>query len=142
MPKSIKFNHLLPELLVSDFIKSLYFYTVILGFKIEYQRKGPSFAFLSYQGSQLMIQKLSPEEKENEKLERPFGRGINFQIETSSVVKIIKSLQKHKYPVTRDIKDNWYKGNNILYGCREILVKDPDGYLLRFSEDLGKKSIK
>lgn len=88
-----------------------------------------------------MIQKLTPEEKENEKLEHPFGRGINFQIETSSVAKIIKSLQKHKYPITRGIKDSWYKGNKILYGCREILVKDPDGYLLRFSEDLKKKSI-
>ena len=142
MPKSIKFNHLLPELLVSDFVKSLYFYTVILDFKIEYQRKNPNFAFLSYGKSQIMIQELKPGEKETEKLKNPFGRGINFQIETSSIVKITKSLQKHKYPITRGIKDNWYKGNKALYGCREILVNDPDGYLLRFSEDSGQKSIK
>lgn len=32
-----------------------------------------------------------------------------------------------------------YQEGKIAYGCREILVTDPDGYLLRFSEDLGEK---
>lgn len=135
----MKFLPIIAELFVVDFKKSLHFYIDILGFKIEYQRDNPNFAFLSYGKSQMMIQELKPGEKEAEKLEHPFGRGINFQIETSSVIKIIKSLQKHKYPITKDTKDSWYKGNKILYGCREILVKDPDGYLLRFSEDLGEK---
>ena len=73
-------------------------------------------------------------------MEQPFGRGINFQIETNSVQVIIDSLTKSNYPLKRGIKDSWHKENNILHGCREILVTDPDGYLLRFSEDLGKKS--
>ena len=138
----MKFLPIIAELFVIDFKKTLHFYIDILGFKIEYQRKNPNFAFLSYEKSQLMIQELISGEKENEKLEYPFGRGINFQIETPSVVKIIKTLKKHKYPIVKDVKDSWYKGNKILYGCREILVKDPDGYLLRFSEDLGEKPIK
>jgi len=138
----MKFLPIIAELFVIDFKKTLHFYIDILGFKIEYQRKNPNFAFLSYEKSQLMIQELKSGEKEKEKLEYPFGRGINFQIETPSVVKIIKTLKKHKYPIVKDVKDSWYKGNKILYGCREILVKDPDGYLLRFSEDLGEKPIK
>ncbi len=136
----MKFNTLLPELYVLDFDESLFFYRDILGWSVEYTREDPKFAFLSYGKSQLMIQELQPGEKEKEKLDYPFGRGINFQIETGSVQKIIDSLKKHQYPLKRGIKDSWYQGDGISYGCREILVQDPDGYLLRFSEDLGEKS--
>jgi len=135
----MKFLPIIAELFVVDFKKSLHFYIDILGFKIEYQRENPNFAFLSYGKSQMMIQELKPGEKETEKLEYPFGRGINFQIKTNSVNKIIGFLKKHSYPLTRGVKDGWYKGNKTYYGCREILVNDPDGYLLRFSEDLGEK---
>ena len=58
----MKSNLLLPELYVTNFQRSLHFYTEILGFVIEYQREKPFFAFLSYQGSQLMIQELDPNE--------------------------------------------------------------------------------
>jgi len=135
------FLPILPELYITDFKKSLHFYVDILGFKIEYQRENPNFAFLSYQDSQMMIQELERGEKEKEKLEYPFGRGINFQINTDRVVTIIKSLEKYHYPLTRGIKNSWYKGGKILYGCREILVDDPDGYLLRFSQDIGQKVV-
>jgi len=138
----MKFLPLLPELYVTDFKNSLHFYIDILGFKIEYQRESPKFAFLSYQVSQLMIQELVAGEKEKEKLEYPFGRGINFQIKTDNVQEIIDSLKKNSYPLNRGIKDSWYKGGNILYECREILVIDPDGYLLRFSQEIGEKEIK
>ena len=138
----MKFNNILPELYVINFQKSLHFYVNILGFKLEYQRPNPLFAFLSYQGSQLMIQQEdSNEEWHNEKPEYPFGRGINFQIETDNVQKIINSLLQNNYPLKRGIKDNWYRENKILHGCREILVTDPDGYLLRFSEDIGEKPL-
>jgi lactoylglutathione lyase len=133
------FNSLLPELYISNFDASIHFYQDILGFKIEYSRDDPKFAFLSYGKSQLMIQELQPGEKEKEQLDQPFGRGINFQIETDSVQKIIDALEKDTYPLKRGVKDSWYKGKNCNYGCREILVQDPDGYLLRFSEDLGEK---
>ena len=52
----MKFNKLIPELGVSNFEKSLEFYTKILGFKIEYKRNESKFAFLSFQGSQIMIE--------------------------------------------------------------------------------------
>lgn len=136
----MRFNNILPELYVIDFEKSLRFYIIILGFKLEYQRSDPKFAFLSYQGSQLMIQQ-EDDDKEwhNGKPEYPYGRGINFQIETDNVQKIIDSLNKNKYPLKRGVKDSWYKVKNTLHGCREILVMDPSGYLLRFSQGLGKK---
>ena len=140
----MKSNSLLPELYVTDFNKSLHFYTEILGFTIEYQRENPSFAFLSYQGSQLMIQKLDPNEDKafiTGDYEYPLGRGLNLQIDTDNVENLAISLKSHNYPLRRDLQDSWYKKGNMLSGCRQILVLDPDGYLLRFSQDIGEKPV-
>lgn len=137
----MKILPILPELSIVDYKKSLNFYIDILGFSIKNQRQNPNFALLSYQGIQLMIQELRSGEKEAERLEYPFGRGINFQIETDNIQIVIDSLNKHSYPLKRGIKDSWYRENNIFYGRREILVTDPDGYLLRFYESIGEKSV-
>lgn len=141
---NMKFNAILPEFYVTDFAKSLHFYTEILGFKLEYQRENPLFAFLSREGTQLMIQELWEEEDDEwitGKLEYPFGRGINFQIDTSDVQSMANSLKKHKHPILKDVWDSWYRVDDMLEGCRQILVQDPDGYLLRFSEDIGTKAV-
>ena len=136
----MKFNKLIPEISVSDFKKSLDFYVKILGFKIEYKREEDNFAFLSFQGSQIMIQKTNNTWSTG-KLESPFGRGINFQIEVKSITPLVESLNVHKYGLFKKPENNWYRNNNILLGNREFLVQDPDGYLLRFSEDLGEKKL-
>ena len=110
-------------------------YVKILGFKLEYERQ--NFAFLSFQGSQLMIEK-GGEWKTGE-LEHPFGRGINFQIEVDDVDAVLKRLKKNKYPIKVPVKENWYRKGKVFLGNREFLVMDPDGYLLRFAEDLGQR---
>ena len=140
----MKFNSLMPELYVSDFNKSLDFYTNILGFKLEYKRENPSFAFFSYYEAQLMIQELVPGEKEEMKLEYPFGRGINFEIDMPDLSEIINSLEKNHYPLTKGVKENWRDvgEEDSLNRSKEILVSDPDGYLLRFNQHLGKRDIK
>lgn len=135
----MNFLPILAEFTITNIAKSLNFYVNIIGFKVEYQRENPNFVFLSYNGSQIMIQELRPGEKEIERLEYPFGRGINFQIEANNVQTIINSLEKNRYPLKKGIKDSWYKAGKKSYGCREILVMDPDGYLLRFSEELGER---
>lgn len=140
----MKSQPLTPELYVSHFQESLDFYTQILHFIVEYQREHPLFAFLSYQGSHLMIQEFDPHEDEaflTGSFEYPLGRGINFQIETDNVQSIADALKAHNYPLRREIQDSWYQVDNILHGCRQILVQDPDGYLLRFSQDIGEKPI-
>jgi hypothetical protein len=35
--------------------------------------------------------------------------------------------------------DAWYRIGELEVGRREFLVQDPDGYLLRFAEDLGRR---
>jgi len=76
------------------------------------------------------------------KLEYPFGRGINLQIEVKEVDSIFESLKKNNFPVMIKPQENWYQKDNVLLGNREFLVKDPDGYLLRFAQCIGTKPAK
>ena len=136
----MKFNKLIPELSVSNLKKSLEFYVKILGFKIEYQREESKFVFLSFGEAQIMIEEVNDVWNTGE-LKHPFGRGINFQIEVDDIQFLIDSLKKHNFPIFKEIKESWYRKNNILLGNKEFLVQDPNGYLLRFSQDIGKKPL-
>lgn len=136
----MKFNKLIPELSVSNLNESLKFYVNSIGFKIEYQRPENKFVFISYQGTQFMLQELEENEKWSiGELKRPYGNGVNFQIEVSNVEKIHDALKTSGYKIAFDIEENWYRQDNKLLGNKEFLIQDPDGYLLRFSEDLGEK---
>jgi len=136
----MKFNKLVPELSVSDFDRSLDFYTEILGFKLEYER--PNFAFLSFQGSQLMIDAGNFSKDSSwftGKLEYPRGRGIHFQLEVKDISPLLNNLKKNNYPVKEQPKEYWFRKDKKLIGMNGFLVMDPDGYLLMFYEDLGEK---
>ncbi len=137
----MKFNKLVPELSVSNFGKSMDFYTKIIGFKIEYRRDESKFAFLCFQGSQIMIEQVNDAWKTGE-LRYPFGRGINFQIQVEKIEPILNSLKDKEYPLFIGPMENWYRKGDKLLGSKEFLVKDPDGYLLRFAEDLGTRPLK
>lgn len=140
----MKFNHLVPELSVSDFKKSLNFYTKILDFVVEYDRPEKNFAYLSFQGSQLMIDGGNNEKSPwyTGKLEYPRGKGVHFQIDIDNLKPLIASLNKNNYPLKEGVKDYWFRQGNKMIGMRGILVMDPDGYLLMFNEDLGEKEVK
>ena len=136
----MKFNKLIPELSVSNLNESLRFYVNSIGFKIEYQRPENKFVFISYQGTQFMLQELEENEKWSiGELKHPYGNGVNFQIEVSNVEKVYDALKTSGYKIAFDIEENWYRQDNKLLGNKEFLIQDPDGYLLRFSEDLGEK---
>ena len=64
---------------------------------------------------------------------------LNETIEELEI--IINNLKKHNYKITFEIEENWYRQNDKLLGNKEFLIQDPDGYLLRFSQDLGEKEI-
>jgi catechol 2,3-dioxygenase-like lactoylglutathione lyase family enzyme len=135
------FNRLIPELSASHFEKSLSFYTDILGFQIEYQRSENQFAFLSYQGSQIMLKQGNEAWKTGE-LEYPFGRGIHIQMLVDDIEVIARSLKAHGYPLMVEPGEHWYRKDDLLLGLREFLVMDPDGYLLRFSQRAGTRPYK
>ena len=134
----MKFNSLVPEIKVTDIKNSLDFYTKIIGFKVEYERPESKFAFLSFQGSQMMIEQMNDDWK-TEEPEYPFGRGVHFQIKVRDLNPLLKSLKKNRYEIFVKLHEKWYRKGKKLLGQRQFLVKDPDGYLLRFFESIGVK---
>lgn len=135
----LEFSKNIPELSVTNLENSLKFYKT-LGFKIEYDRPENKFVFLSLGEIQFMLQEISDNDKWNlASLTYPFGNGINFQLEVNNVDKVYHNLKQNNYRIAFDIEENWYRQDNKLLGNKEFLVQDPDGYLLRFSEDLGEK---
>lgn len=135
----LEFNKSIPELSVTNLENSLKFYKTI-GFKIEYDRPENKFVFISLGKIQFMLQEISNNDKWNVmELTYPFGNGINFQLEVDNVNEIYKNLKDNNYKITFEIEENWYRQGNRLLGNKEFLIQDPDGYLLRFFEDLGEK---
>lgn len=131
----MKYNALIPELIVSDFKNSLDFYHKKIGFSIEYRRKDPYFAFLSLEGSQIMIQEIASQNTwEIKRPQYPFGCGINFQIMVKSVDIIATRSKKTGINIIEDISNNMYKTTRGVEKQKELVVSDPDGYVLRFSE--------
>ncbi len=133
----MKFNGLVPELSVSDINKSKNFYIDILGFDLVYERLEDKFAFPSYGDAQIMLEEINGNWDTGE-LKYPFGRGINFQIASDDVNKIADKLKQKNISLFRDITESRYECGSTVVFQKEILVQDPDGYLLRFSQTQTK----
>ena len=74
-------------------------------------------------------------------MEKPHGRGINFQIEIADVDDLYQKLKDMDYPLYMEIEEKWYRTGDTMGGNKQFLVQDPDGYLLRFFTHLGEKPI-
>lgn len=134
---------LTPELKCDDYEKSLHFYTEILGFNVLYEREDHGFAMMEYESAKLMIDRDDRYFKDlYEGTEKPYGRGINLQIQTLDVVALYKRVKSASRPITYDMEEAWYKAGDIEAGNKQFVVQDPDGYMLRFFEDLGERPFK
>ena len=132
---------LIPEFRVQDYNKSIDFYISLAGFTIVYDRPEEEFAMLDREGARIMIESISPHTRSWEvgELEPPFGRGVNFQIEVADVESLYASFKDNAYPIFFEMEEKWYRRGEGEVGNRQFLVQDPDGYLLRFFEDLGSR---
>jgi catechol 2,3-dioxygenase-like lactoylglutathione lyase family enzyme len=138
----MKFNPLVPELSVSDFEKSLDFYTRVLGFSVAYDRPEEGFAFLVLGEAQLMIDQIGDGRTwQTAALEYPLGRGVNFEIEVDNIEPLLTRLKENNIPLFMQPEEKWYRVDDHESGNRQFLVQDPDGYLLRFTEDLGQRPL-
>ena len=66
-------------------------------------------------------------------------RGMHFQIEVADLDGLYAAFKKDKYPIFFEMEEKWYRMEGVELGNRQFLVQDPDGYLLRFFQDLGKR---
>ena len=137
----MKSNSLVPELSISDFKKSIEFYTEILGFKIEYQRTEEGFAYLSLGEAQIMIDQIGKTRTwKTGEFKHPLGRGINFQIKVvENIDLLLERLSRNNIELFLEPEEKWYRKEDYHVGNKQFLVQDPDGYLLRFFEDLGRR---
>jgi catechol 2,3-dioxygenase-like lactoylglutathione lyase family enzyme len=134
---------LVPELYCRDFARSLAFYCEGAGFSPLYQRPEHSFAYLNREGAELMLEELTDGADftwRTGALEPPFGRGINFQIEVSDLDGLLASLERHGVKLRREPWEAWYRAGDREVGQRQFLVQDPDGYLLRFCQNIGERA--
>jgi catechol 2,3-dioxygenase-like lactoylglutathione lyase family enzyme len=132
------FAALVPELDVFDLAASRAFWCDVLGFRIAYQRPEHGFMYIERQGSQVMLNQRNGNWETGD-LVRPLGRGINFQMFVDTVAPLLDALEKAGWPLFRECHDAWYRVAGQERGNRQFLVQDPDGYLLRFAQDLGKR---
>ncbi|MBQ9991625.1 MAG: VOC family protein [Lachnospiraceae bacterium] len=131
----MKFNRLIPEMTVQDIEKSKHFYLNLLGFKLKYERKEDRFVFLSYKDAQIMLEEKHEKGWNVAELVYPFGRGVNFSIEVDDVEALQKRLINNGYPLYRSLMVSQYEAEGKLLEQKEFLVQDPDGYLLRFTQE-------
>lgn len=134
-------SKLVPELMVTDLGNSLGFWVHCLGFEVAYQRPEDGFAYLDLNGAQVMLEQIDPDVGQwlTAPLTKPFGRGINLQIDVAAVAPITQKLGQAGFPLYRACKDTWYRADNVEVGQREFIVQDPDGYLVRLVERLGER---
>ena len=138
----MKSNSLVPELSISDFMKTVEFYTKILGFKVEYQRVNEGFAYLSLGEAQIMVDQIGKTRTwKTGEFEHPLGRGVNFQIKVEEIGSMLLRIRQNNIRLFMEPEDKWYRKDDYEVGNRQFLIQDPDGYLLRFFEDLGDRKI-
>jgi catechol 2,3-dioxygenase-like lactoylglutathione lyase family enzyme len=132
---------LVPELIVSDLGVSLRFWRDVLGFQVLYERPAEGFAYLTRERAEVMLEVLGNSSWTVGTMERPFGRGINLQIETESLTPLLDALAKVRWPLYRAPEERWYPVGAMEAGQRQFLVQDPDGYLLRFAQSLELRPL-
>ncbi len=142
---------LVPELYVSDLARSLRFYLDLLGFEVAYERPEHRFAALSLGSARIMLEQLrattpatSAEIARGEwrtaALEHPYGRGINLEVPCADVASVAQRLQAAGHPLLVGLHEKSYRVGENNVRVRQLVVADPDGYLIRPSQRLAEHS--
>lgn len=131
---------LVPELLVTDLAASLAFWRDLCGVAVVHDRPAEGFAYIARGGAHLMLEQsgiignwmTGPRE-------RPYGRGIDFQIAVPDADAVAEALTAAGVVLFLDPETTWYRIGDEEAGVRQFLVQDPDGYLVRFPSSIGQR---
>ncbi|MEM7132399.1 MAG: VOC family protein [Chloroflexota bacterium] len=128
-----------PELYCTNIKDNIDFFVGLLGFSIKYARESEEFVYLTRDGVDLMLEGLSGDSRKwlIGDLERPFGRGVNFQWDVSGISELyskVRSLSPGSIYLPLETKS--YAVNERHIEQRQFIVQSPDGYLFRFCEEL------
>ena len=70
----------------------------------------------------------------------PFWPGLNVQIEVPNITPLIAALKMAAIALFFSLEDKWRRRLEQEVGNRQLIVADPDGYLLRFYQSLGARA--
>jgi catechol 2,3-dioxygenase-like lactoylglutathione lyase family enzyme len=133
------FSAMAIELIISNYERSLAFWTGPMGFTVCYTRPAMKFAYLERpDGAQMMFYERDGD-WETGVLEAPFGRGTIIQIDVSNVNEIHAAMLAANIPRYVELREKWRDWGDRLGGQREFLVQDPDGYLVMVKQRIGER---
>ncbi len=124
---------LVPELDVTDLAASQEFYVGGVGFVELYGRPEEAFLYLRLGGADLMLQLADGPGRRfrTGTLERPFGRGMNLQIEHPDLASAHRRLLASGVEFVVPLESRSYRTGNSYVHVEQFVVSDPDGYLVR-----------
>lgn len=94
---------LVPELLVESLDSSLAFWCGLCQFEILYQRRDEGFAYIIRDAAHVMLEEAGVGRNwVTAPLDRPPGRGVNFQISVPSIEPLLSSLRYARWPLSMD----------------------------------------
>lgn len=131
---------LVPELYVTHLKTSLDFYVGVLGFVVLFDRAEERFACVGLDGAEVMLEEPVGRTWLAATLERPFGRGLNLQIETRDAKALHDRCRAAVAPIFLPLEDKAYRQGAKDVFVRQFIVQDPDGYLLRFSQRIPARA--
>jgi catechol 2,3-dioxygenase-like lactoylglutathione lyase family enzyme len=125
---------LVPELLITDLRISLDFWVGLCGFTVFYDRPQERFAYLTLGAAHVMLEQIGVDRNWiPDVLQRPLGRGVNFEITVPSIAPLVERLGSADWPLFMAPEYKTYFTGETAVSVAQFLVQDPDGYLLRFA---------
>ncbi len=106
---------LVPELNITSLPESLRFWRDLLGFRILYDRPEQGFAAIERDGVEFMLEEYDtgPAERlgiwDTGAREKPYGRGINFEITVADVGVLMSALEQAGWPLFFGPEERWYR---------------------------------
>ena len=133
---------LVPELSVTDYEASRHFWCNLVGFSLRYERPEEGFGYLVLGNAHLMLDQINQGRTwATGSLERPLGRGINFEVQVENLDTVLQRIMSAGWPIFVEPEEKWYRAGDIEIGVRQFLVQDPDGYLLRLQQEIGERPV-
>ena len=135
-------NAVVPECAVIDWQRTREFYVNSLGFSVAYERPEDGFSYLILGDIEIMIDQIGLGRDFDDAYtpkSAPFGRGVNLQLRVPDVVTLHDRVTSRGISIVRPLEDRWYRTGDRESGNRQFVIADPDGYLLRFYQDLGER---
>ncbi|HLG02262.1 MAG TPA: VOC family protein [Bacteroidia bacterium] len=130
----MKFKALTPTLMVKNVQRSIDFYSLNFDFEVVATVPGKNeelvFALMKRDEVSLMFQTMeSFAEVHTGYVKTPVGATVLFYIDVENLEEVYERVKKNKVEIFIDL-------NNTFYGTREFSIKDCDGYLISFAEDV------